>query len=197
MRKLMLLAATLVAACAPKRAAEVDPVVAAGKATADSVRGEKFAAAVGGPATGMRPVPASVNIRFDPDAARAGVAGSAIVAFVVQPNGRVDRESRTLVYVEGHQIYAKNICDALNEMRFDPPPTNAGGAISTFPVFFSIQGAGKRDSAQAVFGRTLQILNAKLAAMTPEEAKSWFRARPTCSAIRIGVNPLYGPPASY
>jgi hypothetical protein len=142
----------------------------------------------------VKPVLSTLRLGFDPTAAREGVVGSAIVAFVVMPNGRVDRDSRTLVFVEGHQIYAKHICDAVLAARYEPAPADPRGVVSTFPVFFSAATGAPRDSARALFNDALRILYRRLATMTHADAQAWFAARPNCSAIRIGLDPLYGPP---
>jgi hypothetical protein len=45
-----------------------------------------------------------------------------------------------------------------------------------------------------LFNDALRILYRRLATMTHADAQAWFAARPNCSAIRIGLDPLYGPP---
>lgn len=160
----------------------------------DLVRSQMLAQALQAGATPMRPVPSTLQLRFSPEAMRAGQAGSAIVAFVVRPNGRVDRDSRTLLYVEGHQIFAKYICDALLAAKFAPAPTDERGGVGTFPVFFYIVDGPRRDSAQAKFREAGAVISRRLRDMSFDDALSWFQARPSCSAIKIGIEPLYGPP---
>lgn len=183
--------------CAAKPAGiaqDPSPEGRASRARVDSVRGEKLARALDARMPMVKPVLSTLKLGFDQTAAREGVAGSAIVAFVVMPNGRVDRDSRTLVFVEGHQIYSKHICDALLAARFEPAPTDPRGVVSVFPVFFSAPNGASRDSARALFREAGNVLGRRLATMTHVEAQAWFAARPNCSAIRIGLDPLYGPP---
>ena len=85
-----------------------------------------------------------------------------------------------LLFVEGHQIYAKNICDALNEMRFEPAPTARGGSVSIFPVFFSVAGAKSRDSIRAEFTNTQMTIRRKLAIVRC----AWSRPRAAIRAPR-------------
>lgn len=184
-------AAALLIACAPKRASNEVDLTPAALAASDTVRGEKLAIALKSDAPSVRPVTSTMKLRFNMDAVRAGVAGSAIVAFVVMPNGRVDRDSRTLIYVEGHQIYAKNVCDALLAARFEPAPPDERGAVGVMPVFFSIRDGASRDSARVDFEKTQRLLRERMRTMSQVEAKSWFAARPNCSAIKIGIERVY------
>ena len=161
---------------------------------ADLVRSQKLAEALASGVGQMTPVPGTMKLGFAPEAVQAGQAGSAIIAFVVLPNGRVDRDSRTLVYVEGHQIFAKYACDALLAARFEPVPSDRRGAVGTFPVFFYIREGPPRDTARVRFQRANMAVQHMLRTLTFDEGLTWFQARPPCSAIRIGIEPLYGPP---
>ena len=127
------------------------------------------------------------------EAARERVGGSAIVTFVVMPNGRVDRDTRTLVYVDGHQIYAKYVCDYLLAARFTPAPTDPRGAIGTQSFSFDVA-PGIPGPAQDRFFEAMENVSSRVRQMTPEQGRAWFIARPNCSAIKIGLDPLYKPP---
>ena len=180
------LVAPLLIGCAVKSGPKVAP---------DLVRSQKLADALQVGLGNMKLIPSSWDLKFSPEAAREGIGGSAIVVFVVMPNGRVDRESRTLVFVEGHTIFAKNICDALLVAKWEPAPTDQRGRIGMFPVFFaSGQGRPPRDSARAAFTRVSAAIGPRLKSMTFDEALAWFQARPSCSKIKIGIEPLYGGP---
>jgi hypothetical protein len=178
----------LLAACAGKSGAGQKGVAP------DLVRSQMLAEALQTGAAGLRPIPSTLKLSFSPEAVSSGVSGSAIVAFVVRPNGRVDRESRTLVFVEGHPIYAKHICDALLAAKFEPVPTDPRGGVATFPVFFAIKDGPARDSAQLKFREAGQVVARRLRSMTFDEALTWFQARPPCSALKIGIDAWYGPP---
>ena len=191
--------AILVAGCAAKSAEEVAttpaPESGGARIADDLVRSQKLADALGaGAKPSPRPVPSTVRRGFPPGAVRAGEAGSAIVAFVVLPNGRVDRESRTLVYVEGHPIYAKYICDALLAAKFQPKPADARGKVGVFPVFFYFKEGPARDSAKAKFESASRTIASRFVSMSYDQSLSWFQARPSCSKLKIGFEPLYGPP---
>lgn len=190
--RLALVALPFVAACAGKKA-EPEPSPAA-RAAADLVRSQKLAQALASRSPAMRPAGGIMKLGFSPEALRAGEAGSAVVAFVVLPNGRVDRDSRTLLYIEGHKVFAKYVCDALLSARFEPPPQDARGGVSTYPVFFYIREGDPRDTARARLTAASILISRKLATMTFDESLTWFQARPPCTAIKIGVEPLYGPP---
>ena len=163
------------------------------KAAADSARGARLAAAWT-PSVAPRIADGSSKMQFPVDAARAGVQGAVIVAFVVLPNGRVDRDSRTLIYFDGHQIYAKHVCDFLLAARFEPAPPDERGFRVIFPARFTVPGGTPRDTSEAVFQDTQRRLRMRLASLTESESRVWFAARPACSAIRIGIDPLYGGP---
>ena len=185
----------LASACAtPLRSAEKADGQAEGRAAPDLVRAQRLADALQVRGGQIRPVAGTMKLGFSPEALRAGESGSAIVAFVVKPNGRVDRDSRTLVYVEGHQIFAKYVCDALLAAKFEPRPADPRGSVSAFPVFFYIKDGPPRDSARVKLDQAQRTIGRRFASMTYDEALSWFEARPSCSAIRIGLEPLYGPP---
>jgi hypothetical protein len=185
----------LASACAtPLRSAEKADGQAEGRAAPDLVRAQRLADALQVRGGQIRPVAGTMKLGFSPEALRAGESGSAIVAFVVKPNGRVDRDSRTLVYVEGHQIFAKYVCDALLAAKFEPRPADPRGSVSAFPVFFYIKDGPPRDSARVKLDQAQRTIGRRFASMTYDEAHSWFAARPSCSAIRIGLEPLYGPP---
>jgi hypothetical protein len=180
------LVAPLLVGCAGKSSPKVAP---------DLARSQKLADALQVGMGSMKLVPSSWDMKYSLEAAQEGVGGSAIVLFVVMPNGRVDRESRTLVFVEGHTIFAKNICDALLAAKWEPAPTDQRGRIGVFPVFFaSGQGKPPRDSARAAFTRASSALGPRLKGMTFDEALAWFQARPSCSKIKIGIEPLFGGP---
>ncbi len=163
------------------------------KIPADLVRSQQLATALENGVTPMSPVPSTMKMGISPEAIREGLGGSAIVVFVVRPNGRVIRESRTLVYAEGHQIFAKYICDALLAAKFEPVPSDDRGAVGTFPVFFYNR-EPPRDSARMAFSRASAALADRLRTLTFDAALSWFEKRPSCSNIRIGIEPLYGGP---
>ena len=160
----------------------------------DLVRSQQLAEALQTGMTSMRAVPSTLKIGFSPEAANQGLGGSAIVVFVVRPNGRVIRESRTLVFAEGHQIFAKYICDALLAAKFEPAPTDVRGSVGIFPVFFGNRDGQPRDSARVAYARALTALPTRLRALSFDEALTWFEKRPSCSNIRLGIDPLYGGP---
>lgn len=187
---LSLVLAVSAMACAARAVVTETP---AQKAAADPARGVRLAAA-SKPTVMPRLVPGSSKMQFPVDAARAGVQGAAIVAFVVQPNGRVDRESRTLIYYDGHQIYAKHVCDFLLAARFEPAAADERGLLLVLPGRFTVPGGTPRDSGEVAFRETQRRLQVRLATMSELESRVWFAARPSCSAIKIGLNPLYGGP---
>lgn len=175
---------SLLVACAGRRA----------KVAPDLARSQKLADALQTGIMAMRPVPSTLALQYSPDAAHAGEAGAAIVGFVVMPNGRVDRDSRTLLYIEGHQIFAKNVCDALLAAKYEPPPTDRRGRVGLFPVFFFMTQGNPRDSARVRFDNASRAIGARLRQMSYDDALAWFQLRPACSKIKIGVEPLYGGP---
>src|SRR5690349_7021119 len=69
---------------------------------ADTLRARSLAAATLN--QGIKPSLAegSGKAYFPIEAAQADEVGSVILAFTVLPNGRVDRDSRTIIYLEGH-----------------------------------------------------------------------------------------------
>lgn len=177
-------------ACAARSVVTETP---AQKAAADSARGVRLAAA-SKPTVMPRLIPGSSRMQFPVDAARAGVQGAVIVAFVVGPNGRVDRDSRTLIYYDGHQIYAKHVCDFLLAARFEPAAADDRGMLVIFPGRFTVSGGTPRDAGELAFQETQRRVQVRLAMMPEAESQAWFAARPSCSAIKIGLNPLYGGP---
>lgn len=174
-----------VTGCAVHRGPRVEP---------ELIRSQQLADALQVGVGQMAMVPSSWDLKFSPEAARAGIGGAAIVAFVVMPNGRVNRETRTLVYVEGHTIFAKHVCDALLAARYEPAPTDPRGRIGLFPVFFSNPGGPARDKERAVFNQVNSAISGRVRRMSYDEALSWFEDRPSCSKIKIGIEPLYGGP---
>lgn len=190
--RLLLLLATL-PGCAARSAGEAaGPDAPAGKAAADLARSQKLAQALQAGFVPMKPVESTMKVTFPVDAARAGVPGSAIIAFVVLPNGRVERGTRTVVHLEGHPIYAKHVCDALLAARFEPVPADPPGRVGFFSVSFHLNRAS--DSLRNRSPDYTQRLVRILGELDFDGALTWFQLRPGCSAIKIGIDHYYGPP---
>ena len=162
----------------------------------DSVRGERLAAAAKSGARRANLVPNTGRLMVSPDAIMSGEGGAAIVAAVVRPDGRVDKATRTVVYLDGHPTFAKSICDFVGESRFAPAPPDERGTLGFMPISFENGGMrppGARptrpDSNAAVARRMRAVqpaIDGKLASMTEAETRDWFSARPTCASIRSG-----------
>jgi hypothetical protein len=151
---------------------------------ADSARGRALAAATlnrGGRATLAE---GSARMHFPIEALQAQEEAAVILSFIVLPNGRVDRESRTIVYLDGHPLFAQAVCDFLLEARVKLERPSDKPAFASYATVFRIRNLPK---APAVGGRVdemMRRLDAALFSRTQLERESWIAERPSCSALK-------------
>jgi hypothetical protein len=151
---------------------------------ADSARGRAVAAATmnrGGVAT---PVEGSAKMHFPIEALQAEEQAAVIVSFIVLPNGRVDRESRTIVYLDGHPLFAQAVCDFLLEARMTLERPSDQPAFASYAVVFHIRNLPKPPAVGDKIDEMKRRLDASLYSRTRLERESWIAARPSCSALK-------------
>jgi hypothetical protein len=152
---------------------------------ADTLRARSLAAATRN--QGARPtlVEGSGKLFFPIEAAQAEEVGSVIMAFTVLPNGRVDRDSRTIIYLEGHPLFAQVACDFLLEARVSverPDPTQP--AFVTHAMTFQVRNQPKPQPVGQKISDMMQRLRFNLLSTTLAEREQWLAARPSCSALK-------------
>ena len=185
-----LLVATMVVAvsgCASKTrsyAREDSGKAPAPPTRADSARARALAAATllpGGKATLTE---GSGKLHFPIEAAQAEEQGSVILAFAVLPNGRVDRESRTIIFLEGHPLFAQVACDFLLEARVSVEHPADQPVFVTHAMTFFIRNQPKPQAVGARINEMMQRLRTTLFTKTQAEREAWLAARPSCSALK-------------
>jgi hypothetical protein len=102
----------------------------------------------------------------------------------VLPNGRVDRESRTIVYLEGHPLFAQSVCDYLLEARVQLERPAAQPAFSSYAVVFRIRNLPKPPAVGDRIDEMMRRLSVSLFSRTLAEREAWLMARPSCSALK-------------
>lgn len=175
------------AACASKTRSysRAEGKLPAAPTRADSLRAKALAAATRNP--GTKPVLAagSGKLWFPLEAAQAGEVGSVIMAFTVLPNGRIDRDSRTIIYLEGHPLFAQVACDFLLEARVTldrPDPTQP--AFVTHAMTFNIRNEPKPQPVGQLINDMMGRLRFNLLSKTQPEREEWLAGRPSCSALK-------------
>jgi hypothetical protein len=177
----------LVSACASKTRSygRDDAKPAAEPTRADSLRARALAAAIGNPGANPSLAEGSGKLHFPIEAAQADEVGSVILAFTVLPSGRVDRESRTIIYLEGHPLFAQVACDFLLEARVSierPKPQEP--AFVTHAMTFQIRNQPKAQPVGARINDMMQRLRFNMLSRTLTEREAWLAARPSCSALK-------------
>ena len=152
---------------------------------ADTLRARGLAAASLNPGRGPVLAEGSGKLHFPIEAAQADEVGSVILAFTVLPNGRVDRESRTIIFLEGHPLFAQVACDFLLEARVsvdrrDPQQP----AFVTNAMTFQIRNQQKPQPVGERINEMNRRLSATLFTKTQTEREAWLAARPSCSALK-------------
>ena len=186
-RALALLLLALTGACAsktrsyPREDAEKTPPA---PSRADTLRARALALATEIHAGRATLTEGSGKLWFPIEAAQAEEVGSVIMAFIVLPNGRVDRESRTIVYLEGHPIFAKSVCDFLLEARVQVERPQAAPAFTTYAATFHIRNQPKPAKVGEQIHEMSDRLRVALFEKTPVEKERWLMARPSCSALK-------------
>jgi hypothetical protein len=156
----------------------------AAPSAADSARGRAVAAAManrGGRATLSE---GSAKMHFPIEALQAREEAAVIVSFIVMPNGRVDRESRTIVYLDGHPLFAQAVCDFLLEARVKLERPSDKPAFASLPTVFRIRNLPKPPVIGDRIDEMVRRLDASLYSRTQLERESWIAERPSCSALK-------------
>jgi hypothetical protein len=162
-----------------------DAKPAAEPTRADTLRAKTLAAAIGNPGANPSLAEGSGKLHFPIEAAQADEVGSVILAFTVLPNGRVDRESRTIIYLEGHPLFAQVACDFLLEARVSVERPNAQEpAFVTHAMTFQIRNQPKAQPVGARINDMMQRLRFNMLSRTRPEGEAWLAARPSCSALK-------------
>ena len=152
---------------------------------ADTLRAQSLAAATHNPGTKPSLAEGSGKLFFPVEAAQANEVGSVIMAFTVLPNGRVDRDSRTIIYLEGHPIFAQVACDFLLEARVSVERPNPDQpAFVTHAMTFQIRNQPKPQPVGAQINDMMGRLRFNLLSKTQREREEWLAARPSCSALK-------------
>jgi hypothetical protein len=152
---------------------------------ADTLRAKSLAAATLNQGSKPSLTEGSGKLFFPIEAAQAEEVGSVILAFTVLPNGRVDRESRTIIYLEGHPLFAQVACDFLLEARVAverPHPDQP--AFVTHAMTFQIRNQPKPQPVGAQINDMMGRLRFNLLSKTQREREEWLAGRPSCSALK-------------
>jgi hypothetical protein len=180
-----LLAATVGCASKTRSYARDEAKPPAAPTRADTLRARALAAAIANPGANASLAEGSGKAHFPIEAAQADEVGSVILAFTVLPNGRVDRESRTIIYLEGHPIFAQVACDFLLEARVSVDRPNAQEpAFVTHAMTFQIRNQPKAQPVGARINDMMQRLRFNMLSRTLTEREAWLAARPSCSALK-------------
>jgi hypothetical protein len=160
----------------------------------DSTRGRLLAAATKSGASRARLETGMQRMQVPADLIIAGHSGSAIVAGLVRPDGRMERATRTVVFMDGHAGFAKAICDLLLTARFAPKPPDSRGAIAFMPISFNNAGMRPPGSpptppdTSAPVARRMRaaqpMIDRQLDGMTEAEMAQWFAGHPHCAKVR-------------
>jgi hypothetical protein len=152
---------------------------------ADTLRGRSLAAATRNQGSRAALAEGSGKLHFPIEAAQANEVGSVILAFTVLPNGRVDRESRTIIFLEGHPLFAQVACDFLLEARVSVErPTADQPAFVTHAMTFQIRNQPKPQPVGTRINDMMLRLRFNLLTKTQPEQEAWLAARPSCSALK-------------
>lgn len=152
---------------------------------ADTLRARALAAATLNPGSKPSLAEGSGRLFFPVEAAQANEVGSVILAFSVLPNGRVDRESRTIIYLEGHPLFAQVACDFLLEARVTVErPNGQQPAFVTHAMTFNIRNQPKPQPVGERINEMMQRLRVALFTRTQREREAWLAERPSCSALK-------------
>jgi hypothetical protein len=124
----------------------------------------------------------SSHLNFPREGIGEGIEGTVILSFVALPNGRVDRDSRTVLYYKGHPLFVKVACDFLLAARFDMPSADSATVLHSFG--FRVYNGTPQEVMSAEFDQVRKQVARKVASMDTEEAGKWFALRPSCSSLQ-------------
>ena len=151
---------------------------------ADTLRAKALAQATLNPGGRVTMGEGSGKLWFPVEALQAEEQASVIISFIVLPNGRVDRESRTIIYLEGHPLFAQALCDYLLEARVQLERPSDQPAFASHAVVFKIQNLPKPPAVGDRIHDMMGRLNSSLLSRTRVEREEWLMARPSCSALK-------------
>ncbi len=152
---------------------------------ADTLRARALAAASLNPGSKASLAEGSGKAYFPIEALQAEEVGSVILAFSVLPNGRIDRESRTIIFLEGHPLFAQVACDYLLEARVTVDRPNAEQpSFLTHAMTFQIRNQPKPQPVGERINEMMRRLRVTLFTKAQPERESWLAARPSCSALK-------------
>ena len=151
---------------------------------ADTLRGRALAEATLNLAQKVSLAEGSGRAHFPIEALQADEVGSVILAFAILPNGRIDRESRTIIFLEGHPLFAQVACDFLLEARVSVEPAISKPAFTTHAMTFNIRNREKPQPVGAQLNEMMRRLRSTLFTKTQAEREAWLAARPSCSALK-------------
>jgi hypothetical protein len=159
--------------------------VAAATTRADTLRAKTLAQATLHPGGRITMAEGSGKLWFPIEALQAEEQASVIVSFAVLPNGRVDRESRTIIYLEGHPLFAKSVCDYLLEARVTLEHPQTEPAFASYAVVFQIRNLPKPPPVGDRIDEMKTRLGLALMTRTVAGREEWLMARPSCSALKM------------
>ena len=180
-------ALVLVAGCASKTrsyARDDSGKLPPAPSRADTLRGRALAEATLNLPQRATLAEGSGKLHFPIEAAQADEVGSVILAFTVLPNGRIDRESRTIIYLDGHPLFAQVACDYLLEARVAVEPASGKPAFATHAMTFHIRNQPKPQPVGTELNDMMRRLRSALFTRTQAEREAWLAARPSCSALK-------------
>ena len=151
---------------------------------ADTLRAKALAQATLNPGGLATMAEGSGKLWFPIETLQAEEQASVIVSFAVLPNGRVDRESRTIIFLEGHPLFAQAVCDYLLEARVQLDRPSPQPAFTSYAVVFKIRNLPKPPAVGDRIDEMKRRLSAALLTKTVDEREDWLMARPSCSALK-------------
>ena len=187
MRVTRTLALLLICACASNNRSysrENSGKTPSAPSRADTLRARSLADATTNPGGRAAVVDGSAKMHFPIEALQAEEEAAVIVAFVVLPNGRVDRESRTIIYLDGHPIFAQAVCDFLLEARVKLEHPSDKPAYASYASVFRIRNLPKPPEVGGRIDEMMRRLNGQLFTKLRPERAEWLIARPGCSALK-------------
>jgi hypothetical protein len=128
----------------------------------------------------------SSHLTFPREGMGEGIEGTVILSFVALPNGRVDKDSRTVLYYKGDPLFVKASCDFLLAARFDMPSADSSTVIHSFG--FRVRDGTPQEVMTAEFNTVRQQVGRKVASMGTEVAGRWFALRPSCNSVHGSLN---------